>query len=614
MKTLSRFISHLGVRSFLPAGVLLASLLFLVAPAFAAENPVNISVHKENSRTVIDYTFGPFSSTPIVIDGRECLTVKLGKESPTFDKGFPALPHVSRSVIVPNDSRPGIEVVSSHYRDIAGVSISPSKGIIMRTVRSPADVPYTFGPFYEKNAWYPEKVAVHGQPYIMRDLRGMVITVNPFQYNPAKKVLRVYDRVTVRVVDEGTGAGAPAPVNVLPKNYRKPSRAFQSVQSHHFINYNGNRYPPMNENGELLIITYDSFNSHVQPLATWKNSIGITTTVVDVSTIGNNATSIKNYIQQFYNSHNLSFVLLVGDGPQVQPPMVGGDAADPTYALLAGNDHYPDIFVGRFSAETTAQVDTQVQRTIEYEQMSHTEPWFWKGTGIASDQGPGHHGEYDWQHMDLIRDDLLAFGYTKVDQIYDPNASASQVTAALNEGRGILNYCGHGSTTSWGTTGFSNSNVNALQNNNMLPFITSVACLNGNFYYSTCFAEAWLRATHNGEPTGAIGMYASTVSQSWSPPMEAQDEFIDRYCDYSYNTFGGLCFAGASYMMDVWGSAGRTEFDHWTVFGDPSLSVRGTGGGAFALDFYGSDYYSNIGVPPFDNRKDIFYRRSVERG
>ena len=39
------------------------------------------------------------------------------------------------------------------------------------------------------------------------------------------------------------------------------------------------------------------------------------------------------------------------------------------------------------------------------------------------------------------------------------------------------------------------------------------------------FAESWLRATHNGEPTGGIGHFGSTIPQSWEPPMHAQWAF-----------------------------------------------------------------------------------------
>ena len=72
------------------------------------------------------------------------------------------------------------------------------------------------------------------------------------------------------------------------------------------------------------------------------------------------------------------------------------------------------------------------------------------------------------------------------------------------------------------------TDVNGLVNMGMSPFIWSVACVNGEFHIGTCFAATWLRATGtNGVPTGAIAVLMSTVNQSWSPPMDGQEEMND---------------------------------------------------------------------------------------
>ena len=137
------------------------------------------------------------------------------------------------------------------------------------------------------------------------------------------------------------------------------------------------------------------------------------------------------------------------------------------------SDDYPDIIVGRFSAATPADVDTQVERTIEYETLPANETdWFWKGIGLASTEGAGSgdEGQADDVHMAEIRTWLLNAGYTHVDEFYGSVTSA-QVSTALNEGRGILNYCGHGSPSGFSTSGFSSTDVNALTNDNMLPFV-----------------------------------------------------------------------------------------------------------------------------------------------
>ena len=164
---------------------------------------------------------------------------------------------------------------------------------------------------------------------------------------------------------------------------------------------------------------------------------------------------------------------------------------------------------------------------------------------------------------------------TSVDEIYDPGATAAQVAAAVNAGRGFVNYCGHGSETSWSTTGFSVSDVNALTNDNMLPFIVSVACVNGAFAGRTCFGESWLRALNGSEPTGAIGIYASSVNQYWDPPMTAQDECTDLLVAEACRSFGALCYSGSCKMIDVHGTAGEDMFDTWHIFGDPSVEIWG---------------------------------------
>ncbi len=566
----------------LHSGLLMLVFLAVISSvAFAApvDQAVTINVLDSNpNQIVIQYRFGEFAQRPISIEGQSFTEVYLGKEALKKDKGAPALPDVSRSIIIPDDAQMAVSVVDSSYYEVENISIPPSKGNILRNV-NPADVPYTFGKAYRADKFYPGELATLREPYIMRDYRGGVVTVHPFQYNPVGRVLRVYTDITVEVTTIGKGG-----VNVLSRGGHKPkkSRAFRDIYSSQFINYSaGERLAIPDEQGNMLIIAYDPWVSNLQPLVDHKNNIGINTTIVGVSTIGNNSTSIKNYIQNVYNTGDLTYVLLVGDATQVATPTASGGSSDPSYSKLAGSDDYPDIFVGRFSAETAADVDTQVLKTIEYENMPATQQdWFWRGVGIASPEGgssTGDDGESDQQHIEGLRLQLLSYNYTLVDQIYEAaGPTKADITNALNAGRGIINYCGHGSTTAWGTTGFSVTDVLALINQNMLPFIFDVACVNGQFSGYTCFAEAWMRATNGNEPTGAIGIYASSINQSWAPPMEAQDAFNSLYIAGTYSTYGALCYAGACSMMDKYGSGGVSMFNTWHIFGDPSLRVVGS--------------------------------------
>ncbi len=534
---------------------------------------VIVTVLESNeNHTVARFEIGGFYKQAVDISGETYYSVNLADEGVLHNQGEPALPRICRSFIIPDNAKMEIRIESSEYRDFTDLPVVPSKGNLKRTI-NPADVPYEFGPVYNIDEWYPSGVASAREPYILRDIRGTVAEVYPFQYNPVSKTLRVYTSITIELVNIG-----PGEINVL--NRREPLSAvtpeFDLLYRQMFINYNQSvlLYTPVGETGDMLVITHDAFYDAVLPFVEWKKQKGIKTTIVNVSEIGNNANSIKNFVQDFYDSTNLAFLVLVGDAAQVAPYYASGGASDPSYSKLAGGDSYPDIFVGRISAENLTQVETQVTRLVEYEKTPQTgADWYHMATGIASDQGPGHQGEYDFQHMNYIRDDLLGYNYTTVDQIYDPNASAAQVTQVLNEGRGLVNYCGHGSWDTWGTTDFSNSHVDALANDNKLPFIFSVACNNGEFDNYTCFAEHWMRAIHNGEPAGAVGVYMSSISQDWDPPMWAQDEAVDLLVAEAKLTFGGICYNGSCKMIEVEGADGVDMFNTWILFGDPSALI-----------------------------------------
>jgi len=526
-------------------------------------------VETDGARTVYEILIGGFEAEAVQIQGSTWNLIRLEGESVQMEAGLPSLPDLRRAFIIPDDMQMAATLIDAAYVDLPDMPVAPSKGNLLRNV-DPATVPYRFDEFYDGAGIWPAEPVVAETPHILRDLRGVVVDANCFQYLPGSRTLRVATRMLIEIAPVG-----PAMSNPLYRTgeLEKIDPQFDEIYRSHFLNYGAHdRYAPVLEEGGLLIIAHDAFYANMLPFMEWKLQKGLDTKLVSTSETGTSSTQIKAYIQSEYNAGDLGYVLLVGDGPQIPIPSGG---SDPLYSLLAGADSYPDIFVGRFSAENASQVVTQVDRTIHYERdVAGGESWMQYGMGVASNQGPGDDGEYDDDHEDVIRQKLLDYGYIAVDQIYDPSGTAAQVAAGLNAGRGIVNYTGHGSQTSWGSTGFSNTHVNALVNDNMLPFICSVACNNGTFTTSTCYAEAWLRATNGGTATGAIATYMSYISQSWNPPMCAQDHSIDLLVGDQMRTIGGLWFNGSCQMMDEYGSSGENEFENWTIFGDPSLVVR----------------------------------------
>lgn len=508
--------------------------------------------------------------------------ISVGESTPLLRQGFPDIPKLTASVIIPDMDEMQVKVNSFVYADFENIMVAPSKGNFTRDI-DPSTVPYLYDRVYGENKFFPSEMAELREPYIVRDYRGQTVVVYPFAYNPVTKTLRVYYDITLSI----TPAGYPG-LNPLIRTqaFTSVDFEFDNIYNTHFLNYSSSKYTPVGEQGKMLIISYGTFMNSMTTFVNWKKLTGMPVEMVDVATIGN-STAIKTYIANYYNTNGLTFVLLVGDAAQVPTSYASGDS-DNNYTYIVGNDHYPDIFIGRFSAENQNQVLTQVQRTIDYEQNPYTgSDWLKKSIGIASSQGPGDDNEYDYQHVRNMQTDLLNFTYNWNYEHFDGsqgghdaagNPTTAQVSTDINSGSGIILYTGHGSNTSWSSSGFSNSNITALSNNGKLPFIWSVACVNGNFVSTTCFAEAWMRSTNANGAIGAVATLMSTINQSWNPPMEGQDEMVDilveSYANNIKRTFGGLSMNGCMKMNDTYGSGGWSMTDTWTIFGDPSLMVR----------------------------------------
>ena len=500
---------------------------------------------------------------------------------PNLEVGTPDLPKMAQSIIIPDLAHMELSIVESEFVEFFMENLIPSKGNLTRNI-DPASVPYTFGQAYETDEFYPQDIVFMRNPYIMRTVRGQAIVFQPIQYNPIQRTLRVYTHIKVNIQQNGMSQ-----INPLTRRPAKGgSREFENIYAEHFLNYSTNsRYELLGEEGPMLVVCYGEFMESMQPFVEWKNYKGIPTEMVDVADIGG-SDEIEAFVETKYYDDGIAFVLFVGDIDQIPSPRYSDGAgsnspADPSYGFVAGSDYYPEIIIGRFSAENTSHVETMINRTIEYEMdPDPTADWYKKGSGFASDEGPGDDGELDYEHLDNIRDDLLGFTYVEVDQIYDPSGTVEDGEVALNEGRSIVNYTGHGSNGSWGNgCPMNQTDVNGLVNMGMYPFIWSVACVNGEFHIGTCFAETWLRATGaNGGPTGAIAVLMSTVNQSWSPPMDGQDEMndilVESYENNIKRTYGGLSMNGVMHMADSYGTAGEEEILYWTIFGDPSVVVR----------------------------------------
>ncbi|MBO7073567.1 MAG: T9SS type A sorting domain-containing protein [Bacteroidales bacterium] len=576
--------------------VLVIGLMFMQL-AFAQEWNAQL-VSSTDKEIVVELNVNGFNTNTVTTPNGDAVVITNKKMMLLAQAGEPNVPSAVIPAVVGDNALMAVEVVDAQYVDYQNVEVAPSKGDFPRSI-DPEDVPYTYGAMYQQDAFYPSQIARLDEPYIHRDVRGQNMVVTPYLYNPVTKTLRVYNHLVLKMKNVGVDRR-----NVFENRTKSANvdREFNKMYQRRYINYaeSMSRYTSIAEDGELLIICHDAFMTAMEPFVEWKKQIGRPTTMVGTSVAGNNANSIKAYIQSYYAEHtNLTDILLVGDVAQIPGVYISAGSGwnnysgygDAQYGQLAGNDYYNEVLVGRFCCETEAQVTNHVNKVLNYERdLDETATWLSVGQGVSKNEGAGsghNGGEADYEHIDNIRTDLLNYNYTEVHRDYQGvsgvTSNANIVSQHINNGVSIINYCNHGDVTLWGVFSYSNSNVNALTNDYKLPYIISVACLNGKYDHSSpCFAEAWMRATNNanGNPTGAIGGMFSYIEQPWTPPQDGQDEMVDILVEsYSNNirhTMGGVSINGNMKVLDMGpnNNAYKGTYNTWILFGDPTLTLR----------------------------------------
>jgi len=561
---------------------LLMSGIVLAGDGFS----VKYSQSTESNRQ-LSFTLGEYSIENTTIDGQTYSTIVFGGQITTTQKGWAQLPFISSSIQISNQNNVDVNVENTNYIDInLDYPLLPSRGVIYRN-QDPSTIAYEIDDASITDSWFPKSITTADQPYILRDVRGTNIKVFPFRYNAVQNTLRVYTQVDVNIVDNNSQSINPK-TNINTSILREMPAMYRSI----FINYGQDSREDLSNGqyGDLLVICTERDEEAIAPFIEWKKEKGfnVELEVVEV------ATNVKSLVQDAYdNNNNLLYVQLVGDWADIKCDLGGGANApmDPMLGCVEGSDNYPEIAIGRFSGSSPDDITIQINKAITYEKLPQDDAeWYSHALGIGSNQGAGSgdDNEMDKDHVQVIYDNKLdVFSYNQNYTSYDPGANSGQVTTAVEEGVSIVNYCGHGSQTSWVTSGFNNSNINSLSNGEKLPFIFSVACVNGAFHSGgDCFAEAWLKK----DGGGAVLTLMSTINQPWQPPMRGQDYFNDILTGgYDYdnnpgsgtNTEEGRSFIGSivtnGLILMYAESSGGDDLETiqtWTTFGDCSMQVR----------------------------------------
>ncbi|MCF7912294.1 MAG: T9SS type A sorting domain-containing protein [Candidatus Cloacimonetes bacterium] len=534
----------------------------------------------------------------------EFVNLSIAGFTSTNEIGAPRLPKVRRIFSVPVGAEVSVRVndfqIEQYELGAYGISnqVMPSQPPLSKS-ETAADVEFIYDPaIYSQNSFTEMELANVEELGILRGLRLFVVNINPVRYNPVTNEIQVYTAIDLNI--EYTGGDALATAELRSRTW---SPVFEPIYAQKVINYHRyemrddlTRYPI-----KYVIISDRMFEDQLADFIDWKTTQGYDVIVSYTDEIGSTTSLIHSYIEGLWDEASPedpapSFILFVGDTQQI-PAYNGSEGShvtDLNYVRLEGTDFMPEIYYGRFSAQNTAQLQPQIDKTLEYEMYAMEDPSYLNEVVMIAGMDASHgstwgNGQINYGTTYYFNE---AHGLTSHTYLYpDSGNNAANIVQDVSDGVSYINYTAHGSQDSWADPSFTISNVNSLENEGEYCFAVANCCLTNKFEVGTCFGEAWLRA----ENKGAIGYVGGTNSTYWdqdywwgvgagavvtNPTYETtgagaydgmwhdhDEEFLQWYTvGFAYIMAGNLAVVEGGSMMNYY-------WEIYALMGDPSLSV-----------------------------------------
>ncbi|MFO7653765.1 MAG: C25 family cysteine peptidase [Candidatus Krumholzibacteriia bacterium] len=526
----------------------------------------------------------------------------------SHDVGAPELPMMNRLIALPLGAEVDIEVSAVQTRRYLlsdlGVRhpLMPAQPSVSKS-QDPAQVPFVLDRAAYQKALVSRPLAVLAGESTLRAVRFGRLELAPVTYFPQSGEIEVAEsfEVTVRF----RGGDQMAQQDLIARTW---SPFFEPLYDR-LAGAKGlhDSHPDrVADVVTMVIITPPEFEATLQEFIAWKTLRGfrVIVGVIGTPAVGSTTTSIQSYIHGLYNGATPeqpapSFALFVGDVAQCPTFTLSGDATDRPYCAVDG-DLVPDIYYGRFSATSTAQLQAIIDKTLMYDRFTMPDPSYLDEVvmiaGVDATWAPTHgNGQinYGTEHYFNAAHGLLSHTY-----LYPTSSGPveGEIVQHVSDGVAYINYTAHGSVTSWADPSFTQANVNGLTNAGKYCLAVGNCCVTSTYDEPECFAETWLRAANKGSvgyiggsnstywdedywwgvgfhPAGEIDgtawPYASTGLGAYDGVFHDHGEAAAQW----YVTNDAIIFAGNLAVHESGSSRTTYYWNIYNLMGDPSLST-----------------------------------------
>ncbi len=276
------------------------------------------------------------------------------------------------------------------------------------------------------------------------------------------------------------------------------------------------------DGGRYLIITPDSYEDEIAPLAEWKTRKGMLARVATLAETGYSSVEIRNFVTDAVENWDPppEYVLLVGDMGDVPMPWLEDGYSDTAYGNV-DNDMFVEIHPGRLPAANASQVEVMVAKTLAYERTPDVSDPDWYGRANLmiyedSDDDDWLHyfGDSQWEKALMTQWDMNDVEINTYQTT--PNVRA-HLEDRIEEG---LAYAAHhgviGGYTYCDWPGYTVYPDTLQPPTSMMPVVVSYTCQ--TLAYSAdyeCGGEMWMRAGDVANLRGAVAYVGQSVSCSY---------------------------------------------------------------------------------------------------
>ena len=544
----------------------------------------------------------------ILVNEKRFIQLEVDGLSKIFESGIPNIPIYSKLIELPIGASVKVEIVSfdEEYIDFAEYGIY-DKIIPAQPSQSRSNDKQDFyfnEEIYKLDSYLEQSMCKIEEIGMLRGNRLGRLIILPIQYNPSKNMLKIFNNIHITVSFENVDVNK---TELIKKKY-SCCDIDNIVREYTLNSILKTTYYTKNASPTYVIISDRMFENQISNFAATKTSMGLNVLVkyTDDPSVGTTTTSIKNYLSSIYNNPPTGydipkFVLLVGDVAQI-PTFYKSNPPDCSYSQRPTdlyyfdytNDHLPDVFYGRFSANNVAQLTPQVMKTIYYESNVVPETSYLFNAVLVAGADAVHATQEGNGTLNYAVNQYFnaAHGIT-AHAYYQPEPSggnySSNIKSNINSGAGFVYYTGHCTPNGWANPSFSNSDISLLTNVNKYGLWVGNCCLSNKFDESECFGEAAVRAYEMGT-MGYIGATSETYWHEdffWSvgfktissnPSFDANHlGAFDRYFQMDnlpYFLQGQFILAGNLAVEESTSSNKQYYWEIYQLLGDPSVKIN----------------------------------------